>query len=62
MVASQEVMEVVQRLGSREAPVVAAEMCPVPPERHASSEKFNRFIPLQKQGEMHSGVTDDIQP
>lgn len=47
VVASQEVMEVIHRLRSREAPVVAAEVCPVPPERHASSEKFNGFIPLQ---------------
>lgn len=47
VVASQEVVEVIHRLRSREAPVVAAEVCPVPPERHASSEKFNGFIPLR---------------
>lgn len=57
VVASQKVVEVVHRLGSRETPVVAAEMCPVPPERHASAEKLNCFIPLQKWGEMHGGVT-----
>lgn len=47
MVAPQEVVEVIHRLRSCEAPVVAAEVRPVPPERHASSEKFDGFIPLQ---------------
>lgn len=47
VVAPQEVMEVIHSLRSREAPVVAAEMRPVPPERHSPSEEFDGFIPLQ---------------
>lgn len=50
VVVSQEIMEVIHRLGSRETPVVVAEICPVPSEGHASSKKFDRFIPLQEWG------------
>lgn len=47
VVASQEIMQVIHSLRSCKAPIIVTEMCPVPPQRHASSEEFNRFIPLQ---------------
>lgn len=45
-VASQELVQEVHSLGAAEAPVVAAEMCPVAPQRHASAEELDGFVPL----------------
>lgn len=45
-VAPQELVQEVHSLGSGEAPVVAAEMCPVAPQRHASTEELDGFVPL----------------
>lgn len=45
-VAPQQLVEEVHSLGSGEAPVVAAEVGPVAPQRHASTEELDGFIPL----------------
>lgn len=46
VIVSQQVMQIVHSLGSRETAVIAAKVCPVPSERHAATKKFDRFIPL----------------
>lgn len=46
VVAPQELVQVVHSLGAGETPVVASEMCPVAPQRHASTEELDGFVPL----------------
>lgn len=46
VVAPQQLMQIIHSLGSCETPVIVAEVCPVPSQRHASTEQFNGFIPL----------------
>lgn len=46
VVAPQELMQEVHGLGSGETPVVAAKMCPVAPQRHASTEELDGLVPL----------------
>lgn len=45
-VAPQELVQEAHSLGAGETPVVAAEMCPVPPQRHASTKELDGFVPL----------------
>lgn len=47
-VAPQELVQEVHSLGSGETPVMAAEMCPVAPQRHASAEELDGFVPLSE--------------
>ena len=46
VVAPQQLMQIIHSLRSCETPVIVAEVCPVPSQRHASTEQFNGFIPL----------------
>lgn len=54
VVAPQQLVQVVHSLGSSETPVEAAEMCPVAPQRHASTEELDGFVPLWER--RHTGV------
>lgn len=47
-VVPQELVQEVHSLGSGETPVMAAEMCPVAPQRHASAEELDGFVPLSE--------------
>lgn len=47
VVASQQLVQIINSLGSCETAIIVAEVCPVPFQRHASTEEFNGFIPLQ---------------
>lgn len=47
-VAPQELVQEVHSLGSGETPVMAAEMCPVAPQWHASAEELDGFVPLSE--------------
>lgn len=47
-VAPQELVQEVHSLGSGETPVMAAEMRPVAPQRHASAEELDGFVPLSE--------------
>lgn len=46
VVAPQQLMQIIHSLGSRKAPIIVAEVCPVPSQRHTSTEELNSFIPL----------------
>lgn len=45
-VAPEQLVQIIHGLRSGETPVVVAEVRPVPPKRHPSTEEFDRFIPL----------------
>lgn len=46
VVGPQKLMQVIDSLGSCKTPIIVAEVCPVPPQWHASTEEFNGLIPL----------------
>lgn len=46
VVVPQQLMQIIHSLRSCETAVIAAEICPVPFKRHASTKKSDGFIPL----------------
>lgn len=46
VIVPQKIMQIIHSLGSREAAVIAAKVCPMPSKWHATTKKSDSFIPL----------------